>query len=118
MTSLSKFVFRQADYTKMNFKTQAYPVSISVRVISLGAGGRGKITYLEMVPSIRATVGNSFSGVPESHVGVARRRGSPPARSGLAVSTAGEEPRQDPARNWPDTGKRIACRATTFFVRP
>jgi len=40
MTSLSKFVFRRADYTKMNFKTQAYPVSISVRVISLGAGGR------------------------------------------------------------------------------
>jgi hypothetical protein len=39
---------------------------------------------------------------------VARRRGSPPARNGLAASTAGEEPRQDPARSWPDTGKRIA----------
>ena len=53
-------------------------------------------------------VSNSFSGAPESRAGVARRRGSPPARSGLAASTAGEEPRQDPARNWPDTGKRIA----------
>ena len=52
--------------------------------------------------------GNSFPGAPESRAGVARRRGSPPARSGLAASTAGEEQRQDPARNWPDTGKRIA----------
>ncbi len=37
-----------------------------------------------------------------------RGEGAPRPRSGLAASTAGEEPRQDPARNWPDTGKRIA----------
>jgi hypothetical protein len=49
-----------------------------------------------------------FPGCRKIKQGVARRRGSPPARSGLAASTAGEEPRQDPARNWSDTGKRIA----------
>ena len=46
-----------------------------------------------------------FPEAPESRPGVARRRGSPPARSGLAASAAGEEPRQDLAQFYPDIGK-------------
>jgi hypothetical protein len=49
--------------------------------------------------------------------GVVWRRGSQPARSGLAASTAGEEPRQDPARNWPETGKRIVYSISARLYR-
>ena len=48
-----------------------------------------------------------FRGAGKSSRGGAAK-GSPPARSGLTASTAGEEPGQDPARNWLDTGKKIA----------
>jgi hypothetical protein len=39
---------------------------------------------------------------------VARRRGSPAVLAARPLRADGEEPRQDPARSWPDTGKRIA----------
>jgi len=56
-----------------------------------------------------------FPEAPEIRPGVARRRGSPPARSGLAASAAGEEPRQDPAQICPETGK-TATHLKTFAL--
>lgn len=54
-------------------------------------------------------ISNFFSGAPQTRTQISQRKGFAPAPSGLAANTAGEEPQQNPARNWAETKKIIAC---------